>query len=124
MAQGIVNSGGGGFGRKLDPLATSEHILSGYQALTPKGKVIVGNIPIYGADDEIELIEVKVGEEYTIPEGYYKEGAVIIANEKLQFLNGTASAADVLSNKTIMINGEPVQGTIPIRSIADIVKIN
>ena len=52
------------------------------------------------------------GESYTVPEGYYCEGALTITNEKLDHINGTATAADVVKGKTINIDNKLVEGTL------------
>lgn len=128
MATGRVNSRGGfvtthNLAKYTPGTATAADILEGEIAWV-NGEEIIGTIPVHTAQDELELIELTVGEEYTLPTGYYEEGSIVITNEKVQFVNGSARAGDVLSTKTIMVDGKAVQGTIPIRTVADIKKVN
>lgn len=128
MATGRVNSRGGfvttrNLAKYTPGTATAADILEGEIAWV-NGEQVIGTIPVHTAQDELELIELTVGEEYTLPTGYYEEGSIVITNEKVQFVNGSARAGDVLSTKTIMVDGKAVRGTIPIRTVADIKKVN
>ena len=76
------------------------------------GEQVIGTLPVYRASDEGETVEVAPGESYTVPEGYYCEGALTITNEKLDHINGTATAADVVKGKTINIDNKLVEGTL------------
>ena len=92
--------------------ATADKILSGETAWV-NGTKITGTIPVYRASDEGETLIVKVGETYVLPSGYYEDNALIIENDKRDFITGTATVDDVLDTKTIAIDGELVTGTIP-----------
>ena len=92
--------------------ATADKILSSETAWV-NGTKITGTIPVYRASDEGETLIVKVGETYVLPSGYYEDNALIIENDKRDFITGTATADDVLDTKTIAIDGELMTGTIP-----------
>ena len=92
--------------------ATADKILSSETAWV-NGEKITGTIPVYRASDEGETLIVKVGETYVLPSGYYEDNALIIENDKRDFITGTATVDDVLDTKTIAIDGELVTGTIP-----------
>ena len=92
--------------------ATADKILSGETAWV-NGTKVTGTIPVYRASDEGETLIVKVGETYVLPSGYYEDNALIIENDKRDFITGTATVDDVLDTKTIAIDGELVTGTIP-----------
>ena len=93
--------------------AIAAHLFQGETAWV-NGEMITGTLPVITVDEDepAESIEIAPGESYTVPEGYYCEGALTITNEKLDYITGTATAADVVKGKTINIDNKLVEGTL------------
>ena len=95
--------------------ATEDDVLEGKIFIDKNGLELVGNIPVYKSGDDADTIILDVGDHYNVPRGYYEEGAVTIINEKLDFLNGTATQEEVLEGYTIPIGNDFVEGVIKIK---------
>lgn len=84
-------------------------------------KVLKG-IRFYGADDVLRegtmpdngavSQSLNAGGSYTIPEGYHNGKGKISANSLASQTDGTATAADILKDKTAVVDGVKITGTM------------
>ena len=72
------------------------------------GEEITGTIPVITG----QSINLDGGDSYTIPAGYYDGTSVVTATGVADQTPGTATASDILINKTAWVNGEKITGTI------------
>ena len=79
------------------------------------GTKLTGSMPNVGTITRT----LNAGESYTIAEGYHTGTGVISAQTLANQTVGTATADDMIANKTAWVNGVQVTGNIPVRSGAD-----
>ena len=89
--------------------ATEDNIIEGSTAWV-NGIELTGTMPNIGTVD----ISLNGGDSYTIPKGYHDgTGTVIAAGTDVQ-TPGTATADDIIKDKTAWVDGVKLTGTIPI----------
>ena len=83
-----------------DANATASQILSGYSAYV-NGSKVTGSMTNRGAITS----SLNCGNSYTIPEGYHNGTGKVTANTLASQTSATAVAADILTGKTVYVNG-------------------
>lgn len=111
MAMGIWLPGGGG--ADLDAItAESGDVLEGKVILDSEGEPLLGTMPERGDWSSSELA---AGASITVPEGHHGGGGKVTAKSLSAQTPGTATAAQILSEKTAWVNGKEYTGTMPNR---------
>ena len=98
--------------------ATAASMLEGTTAWV-NGVEIVGTIPVISNQD----INLDGGESYTIPAGYYDGTSIITATTVSDQTPGTATADDILLDKTAWVNGVKITGNIELTGDAISVQV-
>lgn len=94
--------------------AKAANILTGTNAWV-NGVLVNGTMPNNGAISQT----VGLGESYTIPAGYTSGGTVSCNLTMTALTPGTATAADIMKDKTAWVNGKKVTGTLNTSSYYD-----
>lgn len=94
--------------------AKAANILTGTTAWV-NGVLVNGTMPNNGAISQT----VGLGESYTIPAGYTSGGTVSCNLTMTALTPGTATAADIMKDKTAWVNGKKVVGTLNTSSYYD-----
>ena len=94
--------------------AKAANILKGTSAWV-NGVLVNGTMPNNGAISQT----VGLGESYTIPAGYTSGGTVSCNLTMTALTPGTATAADIMKDKTAWVNGKKVVGTLNTSSYYD-----
>lgn len=90
-----------------DATATAEDILIGKRAYV-KGKEVNGTMVDRGEVGK----SLNAGESYTIPAGYHNGSGKVTANGLASQTSATATAGDVLTDKTAYVNGTKITGSM------------
>ena len=88
--------------------ATVDNVLSGKTFTTKAGVGLTGAMVNQGA----KTSSLNCGASYTIPAGYHNGSGKITANTLASQTSATATAADILSDKTAYVNGSKITGTM------------
>lgn len=92
-----------------DATAKAEQILAGMSAYV-NGKKLIGTMVNRGAVSA----SLDAGNSYTIPTGYHNGSGKVTANSLASQTSATATASDILNNKTAYVNGSKITGEIPV----------
>ena len=94
--------------------ASDGQVLSGktYYNTDPKKKR-TGSMANQGAIS----VKLNAGEGYTIPSGFHNGGGKVEANGLASQTPGTATAAHILSGQSAWVNGNKVNGGIPLQNV-------
>ena len=103
------NKSGEGGADTSDVTATSEDVLIGKVIVDAEGEIVVGTMTNHGAVSQT----LNVGNSYTIPAGYHNGSGKVTANDLTGQTPGTASAGEIIKDKTAWVNGSQVTGTMP-----------
>lgn len=93
-----------------DATAKAEYILTGYTAWV-NDKLITGTMTNNGAYTKT----IACGESVTVPKGYHNGSGKISVKSLKDQTSGNATAAQILTGKTLWVNGSLVTGTMPNR---------
>ena len=100
--------------------AAASDVLNGKIAWV-NGSSITGSMPNIGSESE----SLDCGETHIISSGYHDGTGVIVANSLESQTSATATAADIVSDKTAWVNGTKITGNITkITSSTEILPIN
>ena len=88
-------------------LSSNNNLLSGNTAYS-KGVKYTGSMVNQGA----KTATLNCGNSYTIPQGYHNGNGSVSANSLSSQTQGTATASDIISQKTAWVNGSKVTGNI------------
>lgn len=91
--------------------ATAAQILSGKKAYVD-GSLLTGTMTDQGA----KTSSLNCGGSYTIPAGYHNGSGKITANSLSSQTSATATAAQILKDKTAYVNGSKLTGTLAVTS--------
>ena len=81
------------------------------------GQTVEGRMPDHTGEATKEL---QPGEMYAIPKGYYDGNSYITTKSLETSTEGTATAEDIVDQKTAWVNGEQITGTMPVNNIIQI----
>lgn len=93
-----------------DATATAEYILTGYSGWV-NDKLIRGTMPNNGAWSTT----INCGQATTIPKGYHNGKGKVTVDSLASQTPGTATAAQILTGKTLWVKGSKITGTMPNR---------
>ncbi len=93
-----------------DATAKAEYILTGYSGWV-NDKLIQGTMP----DNKAFTKTIACGQSVTIPKGYHNGGGRITVKSLKDQTPGNATAAQILTGKTLWVNGARITGTMPNR---------
>lgn len=99
----------------IDPsviTALPQDIKLGLVGLDVEGEPIIGTMPINTID-----VSLNAGSTYNIPLGYTNGTGKVTANGLSSQTSGTATANDLLINKTAWVNGIKITGNVVVQSI-------
>ena len=81
------------------------------------GQTVEGRMPDHTGEATKEL---QPGEMYAIPKGYYDGNSYITTKSLETSTEGTATAEDIVDQKTAWVNGKQITGTMPVNNIIQI----
>ena len=90
--------------KKSDVLAGTKTIMA-----DSNDEVVEGGMIDHGAISKA----LKCGESITIPQGYHNGSGEISADSLASQTEGTATASDLYTGKTMVVNGQKITGTMP-----------
>ncbi len=95
-----------------DATAAAADIISGKTAYI-KGRKVTGTITNQGA----KTASLKAGGSFTIPKGFHNGSGKVTANSLASQTSATATAGDIVSDKTAWVNGTKITGTLNVPSL-------
>ena len=109
MSEVMIPVRGGGTSSD-DVTASRSNILQGKTTVTSDSddEIVEGTMPNCGA----KTAELACGESYPIPEGYHDGKGKVTAKSLASQTSANAGAGDILSGKTVYVNGSKVIGTM------------
>lgn len=112
MAEGIVLQNGGGGGASDELTATAANVLAGrtYVGADTEDEAGAGTMPDNGAMQRV----LRAGENIPVPKGYHNGGGTVRAAPLAEQTPGNATAGDILRGKAAWVNGQRVDGSIPV----------
>lgn len=110
MGRILTSSGGGGGISSSDVTAKSANVLAGTKTIMADSgdEVVEGEMVNHGAISKV----LKCGESITIPQGYHNGSGEISADSLASQTEGTATASDLYTGKTMVVNGQKITGTM------------
>ena len=110
MSEVRIPIGVGGGTSSDDVTAARKDVLQGKTAITSDSddEIVEGTMPDQGA----KTAELACGESYPIPEGYHDGKGKVTAKSLASQTSANAGAGDILSGKTVYVNGSKVIGTM------------
>lgn len=110
MGRILTIPGGGGGISSSDVTAKSADVLVGTKTIMADSndEVIEGEMVNHGAISKV----LKCGESITIPQGYHNGSGEISADSLASQTEGTATASDLYTGKTMVVNGQKITGTM------------
>ena len=112
MAEGIVLQNGGGGGASDELTATAANVLAGrtYVGADTEDEAGAGTMLDNGAMQRV----LRAGENIPIPKGYHNGNGTVRAAPLAEQTPGNATAGDILRGKAAWVNGQRVDGSIPV----------
>ena len=110
MGRILTSPGGGGGISSSDVTAKSADVLVGTKTIMADSndEVIEGEMVNHGAISKV----LKCGESITIPQGYHNGSGEISADSLASQTEGTATASDLYTGKTMVANGQKITGAM------------
>lgn len=110
MGRILTSPGGGGGISSSDVTAKSADVLAGTKTIMADSndEVVEGGMIDHGAISKA----LKCGESITIPQGYHNGSGEISADSLAGQTEGTATASDLYTGKTMVVNGQKITGTM------------
>ena len=110
MGRILTSPGGGGGISSSDVTAKSADVLAGTKTIMADSndEVVEGGMIDHGAISKA----LKCGESITIPQGYHNGSGEISADSLASQTEGTATASDLYTGKTMVVNGQKITGTM------------
>lgn len=110
MGRILTSSGGGGGISSSDVTAKSADVLVGTKTIMADSndEVIEGKMVNHGAISKV----LKCGESIAIPQGYHNGSGEISADSLASQTEGTATASDLYTGKTMVVNGQKITGAM------------
>lgn len=111
MGRILTSSGGGGGISSSDVTAKSADVLAGTKTIMADSddEVVEGGM----ANNRGVSTSLDCGASYTIPKGYHDGTGKITANSLASQTQATATASNLLANKTAVVGGVKLTGTMP-----------
>ena len=112
MADCLFTTSGGGGVSSDELTARAEHVLAGkeYVGVDTDDEVGAGAMPDNGAVQKT----LRAGESVTVPRGYHNGSGTVSAASLAEQTAGSAGAGDILAGKSAWVNGQRVDGSIPV----------
>lgn len=110
MGRILTSPGGGGGISSSDVTAKGADVLAGTKTIMADSndEVVEGEMVNHGAISKA----LKCGESITIPQGYHNGSGEISADSLASQTEGTATASDLYTGKTMVVNGQKITGTM------------